>query len=333
MARDDSQSTDAVVTEPTEAPVATTEPTEAPAATTETTEAAAPESTGPTEEELAANMSAYETALQAAVDAKDAQAEIPEAEMATLVTAFGNLSRKQRNQAEADLQEKIRDVLMGETMDVFAAKALATIQKALKGTKAKPAAATVAKVTVDPTREHIDACIAFYFAYQLRPIADGVKDGWQSTFSDELGELQEQIPAVIAYRDAHAAWEAADEATRGDEPTWPEGVATVLADALRLALGKGARKTAGRKAAGTAAPRVAFTGVRRDIAKHIHEYFAANPSTTGAKISAIAKFKSSEYPEGNASSGAISARFGAGKKGVPGVELVRVDNVQGLRQV
>jgi hypothetical protein len=101
----------------------------------------------------------------------------------------------------------------------------------------------------------------------------------------------------------------------------------VVRTAFKAAQGKG---TGGSRGGSNGGP-------RKDIGKHIREAFESREAGEFLTIAEIAKFASSEYPEGNPpSQGAVSARLfpTSGKCTVEGVEPVDKDgsNPKGARK-
>lgn len=164
------------------------------------------------------------------------------------------------------------------------------------------------KAPADPTAAYIDLVAGLTLAAKLAisNTPEGVAEDWADKVNASVDGSED---SVVAYK----AWLADESEDKGDAPETP---AFVIA-AVKLAQGKSARVGKAKSATGTST----YTGVQRDIAKHISEAFADKESGTFLTVADIRKFASSEYGSGEASPGAISARLfpKSGKVTVEGV--------------
>jgi hypothetical protein len=339
MARDEEGSVateaapDTTEAEVTEVSAEATESTEAPSeATPENgeTPAAPAKPEGPTAEEITAAVETFKATVELQIQARDAQTgELPQTNMDAVKAAYIELpAPKGRKQARDFLEEAMKDALL-KTMDSNLARAYLACSEGVKS--ATGTRETVAKPTVDPIEEYMRKITATYLSTSLVPKPEGLGDDWPTNLQERARNLSNDVQAYVDYLVKLTAWSDADEATRGDEPAAPD-VAPEVVEAANIARGRVARRATKAKATGTSAPRATgqgYSGPRRDMQKHIAEVFAAVPSGTFIKTGTIAKTASSEYPNSDASSGAVQARLDSASFAVAGVTPTVQGGVKG----
>lgn len=228
--------------------------------------------------------------------------------------AYAPLNGRTRTVARDWIQSEMSDAMTGsgrfEETAFTVARSLIDMLTAVKQGAPKP---TVHREPVDPTVAHVARIAALILSPNLVPVPEGVAADWQTQASQKAGSLQSE---VIAYRD----WQAKNLGLPEEERAEAPKVDDIVLQAVGIARG---RQTAGRKAStkaagGTKSPRQpsANSGVRRDIAAHIREAFAAHPSGHFMSIGEICKFSSSEYGSDSPSQGAVAARLFPGKQPV-----------------
>jgi hypothetical protein len=245
---------------------------------------------------------------------------------------------------------------LAERMDAITARSFSLIKKALEGVVTHKQ--TAIKEPVDLKAAFIDAATALYLGPTFLVQPEGLPADWQVQVQALGLKLAESdVPAYLEYLAAKATWDALSDEDKAatvqvegandmelvnPQPVAPQ-VSAIVVRAANLARGNVTRAAKAPKADGTKAPRAAaggpaYDGPKRSITKHIAEFMATQPAGHFAKISEIRAFKSEEYPEGNASQGAISAAlFNAdGPKDVsaklPGIAAVEVEGRKGARK-
>lgn len=287
----------------TEAPVETTE-----ASATGTAEAAASTETPtetPTEakaEKPAVDLTAFKAAVATAVAERDSSTGVvPEQHLAPVNAAYREIDGLAgKNAARKYLADEMKSAM--NSMDIALARAYMLITESLSaGGSAKEKAE---RPPADPTEAYVRQVVALRLAEGLVQRGEGVAE-----------DADQRVEALIA--EVQGGTQLADYGTylasEEEDKTEPE-VNPVVKLAHRLATGKGLGKSG--------SVRAASTGERHDIGKHIQEAFADKPVGTFLTIAEIRKFKSGEYPEGNASAGAVAARLfpKSGKCTLEGIE-------------
>jgi|SRR5688572_18393563 len=179
---------------------------------------------------------------------------------------------------------------------------------------------------VDPVEDYINEVVALYLAPYLLAKPDDAGD-----VSTKVNARAEELSKHLA---GYATWLHADAETRGDEPEVPDEVRR----AGRIATGKTTRTAGTRKratASGDGTPRATYNGPRRDVAKHVAEFFGGEVGKV-ALMGEIAKFQSAEYGNDRPSSGAVTARIwptSGNASTIPGVEAVMKDGKKAARWV
>ena len=285
-----------------------------------------------------ANQATFEAALKSAIDGRDANSgDIPKELFDATLAAYRELNATQKKAAKQAAKDGMGDALRKHA-DAGMAKAYMDLGDAFSNTRATPEGP--AKAAVNPTDAFVDARLAHYFASEfVVPPADLAAD-WSDRMKAKAGELKAAVADVKAYQTLRAAWDAASEHADGEtEPTLPESTPEVLRIALKLASGGTARKPRAASGTGTSAPRAAraassYTGARRSIAEHIAKWAASVPVGTVAKHGEVARFASSEYPAGDASSGAVTAFMDRGNFGaIKGVTIEAATTADGKKAI
>lgn len=257
---------------------------------------------------LEVDLEPFKAAVATAVATRDTSTgTLPKDQIENVKTIYRESleGAKAKGAAKKHLADGLRDAI--NVMDVVLGKAYMELadEMAKAGTAAKAAAE---KAPTDPTDAYVQRIallnLAYNLAYADRP--EGVDEAAARGKAEALvGEHNDKAEAYYTWLQ-----KPADE--RGDEPD----VDTFVKKAVKAALGKViSAGTSGRGGGGSVG------GPRRDVAKHIQEAFADQPENTFMLIAEIAKFRSSEYPEGDVSPGAVSARLfpSSGKMTVEGV--------------
>ncbi|MFD5451619.1 MULTISPECIES: hypothetical protein [Streptomyces] len=318
-----------------------TEAVESEAAQAEATPAAQPEAAQPEKQKTPDEyFGEFKSIVADAIEVSDVgtveapgTGVVPEANMAKVLDSYRALpNTAKKSEAKAWIADVMRDSLMNRKMGE--ATAYANINKAVNEVGTRRATAAPARTQVSPTESYIGRIAALALANKFTPQPEGLDENWVEQFNALMEKEGAQVDAYKAYLTEHAAWAAKPEAERGDEPKEPEDVSQVLKDAAKLGQGKavGGRRASGgaRRSSGGGG------GVRRDVKKHIEEFLDTVESGTEHPISAIANFKSSEYPEGDASPGAVAARLfpGEGKPStVEGFEQVTDGGTRKIRKI
>lgn len=294
-------------------------PTEAP------TEGEKPaEKEGPSSDELKA---AFVEALEASIghEARDtATGALPEVALAGVKVAYGNLPIRLKAWAR-EYVTTLTPAAM-EAGDWIKARSLVEVLNAFK-TAVTPRAAAV-KEPVDPTADFVNKVAAHYLAPSLCKPGEGVAANYAELARSTAESLVAQVKDYLT-------WENENEALpEGERKEAPEGLNPVIAQALRIARGRGVAGAGRPTKAGEKAPRRArvASGTRRDVAAHILNAFKDKPAGTFLSISEIVNTPSEEYGEDKPSAGAVSARLfpGEGKESnVEGVTPAVQDGKKG----
>lgn len=129
-------------------------------------------------------------------------------------------------------------------------------------------------------------------------IADDQPEGLPTDWQEQLNKM---VQVGINEAELLEKWQETPEDERqGEEPK----LSAYTSQAVKLSSGKGPRKP-GRPVGAVST----YTGVRRDIGKHIEHAFSDKPSGTWLSINEIRSIQSPEYGEASPSGGAISARL------------------------
>ena len=237
------------------------------------------------------DLTAFNAAVAEAVaEADETTGELPEAAMAKVTAAYRELDGvKPKNAAKKSVNEAMKDAMGAGNLPL--ARAYLNLND--KALVAAPSAAKPRERTpVDPTDAAVQRVATLQLARDWVVVPDGLADDF-----DERVEraVSENADAVKSYLD----WLQADSESRGDEPE----VASMVKAAAKLALGKAAR------VGGSTRATVAYTGERRDVAKHMVNAFADKEEGTFMSIAEIRAVKSDEYGDDAPSAGAVSARL------------------------
>lgn len=234
----------------------------------------------------------------------------PEA-IAAVQTGYGELDGSKAKAAARKLvQAEMKKAVQAKEMP--RALAITILEENMtKGAKAKTPKAKAEAKPVDPTEAYVASRLTLTLGLGLLPKPEGLADDVEEQVTTQYGELYPQTEAYLA-------WLSGDKDSRGDEPE----ASDVVKNAAKLALGK-KTKSAGRSSGGGST----YTGPRRNVNEHISEVFSSQASGTALKIGEVAKVKTSIYPEGDASPGAITSRADSGK--LP--EGISADKRDGVR--
>lgn len=276
-----SQSTDTAEVNSTEAP------TEEITVTENTTEAEAPvEST----EEAPIDLAPFQSVIELVVASRDeATGVLAEESLASVKTAYNDLDGvKAKNAGKKWAQEQMLTAV--QALDGPLARAYSMVSESLVATSGSK---STSSAPVDPTTAFVQRVASLRLAQGIVEgnVPEKVSGEWSNQADSKVAELAEQVANYKTWLDA----EVPDGETKPDAPE----VSPIVRSAFKLATGKASG--GGRQSGGS--------GPRGDIAKHIIEAFSAEESGKTLKVSEVANFKSSEYPTGNASQGAISARL------------------------
>ncbi|MEU4066634.1 hypothetical protein AB0F25_30350 [Streptomyces wedmorensis] len=313
---------EAPVQDEAQAEAPTTESTESTETPTETPAAQVPaQATPKSADDLYAD---FQTAVTGAVERSDPQTgAVPEKDMADLLAAYKLLASTGRN-SKSDGKTWIAEVMRKTLVDgnMPGATAYANINKAVNEASSRRTTTAAPKPTVSPTEAYVARYVSQALAAQFIPVPEGLDDNWQQQYNEVMDRESKGV-------EAYKAWLAKPEAERGDEP---EGLSQILKDAAKLGQGR----AVGRKASGTRRTGGSTGGTRRDVKKHIEEFLESVESGTEHAVAAIAHFKSSEYPDGDASPGAVAARLfptGGKDSNIQGFESVTDDGPRRIRKV
>lgn len=307
----------AVPTEATEeAPVTdtATEATEQAAAATEATEAPAEAATEKKDE---VDLTAFITAVEAAIAEKDgATGALPVAQIEAVKAQYQSLDGlKAKNAAKKDLQDRLRTAIAKADVSTAAAVMKLVDDACVAGGKSTAAAE---KAPADPAEAYIARLVALNLAYSLA--ANDVPEGVDA--DEARGKAQEQVNGLAEQADALFTWTKSDPETRGDEPD-----ANPLAKrAVRLVQGRVSGSRSASSGGGSTKEN------RGNTARHIQLFFKDQPVGAKAKIAEIAKFVSEEYPAGDASPGALNSRMKSNNP-VPGVNASTLDGKFAVEKV
>lgn len=311
MARRSNKKDETVETEATEATVETntetTEGTEVPAEGTDTK--------ANTEPDLTEFKAAIDSALQ---DADSDTGVLPVVAREKIATAYRNLEGlKAKNAAKSLIDDGVREAI--HASNLAHARSYAEMRDVTNETKATKSSAPKAPADPNVAYAHRLASLSLAQTIVGNDVPEGVDLEKAREQADELaGSLGEQVEQYLA-------WAKSDAEDKGDAPE----VSPVVKAAYKLATGKatGSARTGGG----------GYEGPRGNIAKHIQEAFADKNPGDFMKVSEIAAFKSSEYPNKPPSQGAVSARLfpESGNCTVEGIEPVQKGENQprGARKV
>jgi hypothetical protein len=277
---------------------------EAPA---EVTEAPAEVTEAPAEvTEAPIDLTGFQTSVNEAVTTRDAATGVvAEEELAKVTAAYRELEgAKPKNAAKSWVEDQMMEAV--GSLDGQLARAYSLAKEALvAGGGSKPAE----RKPSDPIAAYVAQHAALALAAQVvNASAPEVPEG-----RDINTEVTELVSANTEALTKFLEWDKSEAEDKGDAPE----ISPVVRAALKAASGKGG-----------SAKRSTFTGEKGDVGKHIVEAFADHEVGTVLKVSEIANFKSSQYPSGNVSQGAVSARLfpSTGKPTtVVGVEAVERD--------
>lgn len=286
----DTQETTTMSTATEEAPV--TEATESADNTAaEATESEAVESSAETD------LTEFEAAVAAAIEARDeATGKLPEAVTAPVTKAYQALSVGGKSKAKAHLLAIMTEGV--ETNDSPKAMAANELRRALVPAKTSGTPKPKAEPTpVDPNEgvalQLAPLRVAFNYLSTNLPEgaeAEGVKAKTGELFDSSNAEIQ-----------GYLNWLDREAPAEGEEDTPEPEVSVVTKKAARLIRTKVKVATSGTGKT--------YSGPKRSIATHIEQVFASFPSGHFMTINEIAKAESAEYGEDRPSSGAVSARL------------------------
>lgn len=286
-----------------EVPVTSTA-TEAPEAPQ--TEAPA-EVTTPETTEAPIDLTAFQAVVAAVVETRDSTTgELTEDEQAKTKAAYNELDGvKPKNAAKKYVEGQMMEAV--NKLDGQLARAFAMVTESLVASGKSGGTSTPA----DPTAAYVAKRASLILAEQITLAGAPTVEG-----RDLDAEAQAKATELADQVTAYQTWLAAEVKEGETKPDAPE-VSPIVRAAFKLSTGKASG--GGRVSGGS--------GPRADIAKHVVEAFAEHPSGHVLKVSQIANFKSSEYPSGNASQGAISARLfpPSGKTTIEGVIALEKD--------
>jgi hypothetical protein len=342
------------VTQEPQADVQADTQAEAPATQPEQADAA-PAATEPTKtpEELAAEAAAeeaknaelftqFEATVTAAVEARDqTTGDVPSVNVAPVKLAYAALTSPAQKKKARDFLDAGMKTSLTKELNASKAKVYMDLGAEVKTTTTQRE--QVVREPVDPTQAHVEKVASFYLAVSMITPGEGVNPDWTAKVQELSKSLAPEVKAWQTYEAEHAAWLTdkqegeTDEAYAGREPKAPEVHAVVL-NASKIARGRGAsvakpRAPKGTSTASASAPRDAYAGPKRSVKAHIAEVFANEPIGTFLKTGAIAKAVTSEYPDGKASSGAITAALGSPKFNLAGIIPAQEGGVGGARKV
>lgn len=305
-----------------EAPVSTDTVVEAPVEETvvsDTTESATEATTPEQDEKAKANAEAeaafenFQASVTTAVANRDeSTGDVPEVSLEDVKAKFRELSgAKFKKRANDFLNNKLKDYVGDH--DIVAATAL---MKCIDATKtagpAKPSGAQADRKPLDPAEAYRDKLTAVHLAYNL--VREDAPEGI------DIEAAREAVEAAVGgglldQAASYYAWVQSTAEDKGDEPE----VDAVVKRAVKLAMGKGVGG-AGRPRSASTGERAPRTGGNRNVLTHIEQAFVEDAAGTSKRISVIANTKTAEYPDGDCSPGAISARF-KGSKPVTGFKM------------
>jgi hypothetical protein len=265
------------------------------------------------------DLTAFKAQVTAALNERDTSTgTIPDGPVAEVTTAFRGLdSVKAKNRAKDHLNDELKNAI--NATDIILGKAVMQLTDAVNASKGGGSGTKAERTPADPKEAFVQLVAGLHLAYSLA-VEDRPENVDETEARAAIEKLVDESNEPAA---SYRTWVQADSDTRGDEPE----VSNLVKRAVKMSLGKVAG-TSGRVGGSTGGP-------RRDIAKHILEAFAlAGKTTAGEKMSVaeIAKQKTEQYPQGDASPGAVSARLKGNSKGevtVTGVKAVDLDGKLG----
>jgi hypothetical protein len=289
------------------------------------TEGAETEGTDKAKAEI--DLTAFKEAVEAAVENSDPDmGSLPVVSVDSVSTEYRKLEgQKAKNAAKNWVEDGIRDAVAGENPSMRRARAFVEVRDALAVAVASKS--STPKEPVDPTIGYANRLASLQLALSIvgNDVPDGVDVEKANTQAGELvGSLTDDV-------EKYRTWLNAEGEDKGDKPE----VSPVVVAAFKLATGKatGAVRSGGKSGGGST-----YAGPKREVAKHITEYFADKEVGHFAKISEIAKFKSAEYGDDHPSQGAVTAHVFT-KEGEPktreGFEGVAPagDQPKGIRKI
>lgn len=314
--------TEAVTTEATEEATVTTvveNPAETTAVEATDTSTEAPATEAKVEKPAEPDLTAFKAAVDAAIKEKDGPTgDLAVVQIESVKAQYQALDGlKAKNAAKNHLQGLLRTAIAAS--DVSTAGAVMNLVDNACVAGSKSAAGAGEAKPADPAQAYTDRLVALNLAYNLAmaDVPEGVNaDEARAKATDRVGELTDQADKLYT-------WSKADAEARGDEPE----SSPLVKRAVRLTSGK----VSGGKA-GTGTP---HEGPRGNTARHIQLFFKGQPIGTQAKVAEISNAKTDEYPNGNASPGAINSRMKSaesGKSPIEGIEIVQVDGRMGAKK-
>lgn len=252
----------------------------------------------PAKEKVEIDLTEFKAAVEAGlVEKDDTTGELPVASIESIKAVYNGLKGGVRAKNAAT---KYVGSLMGDAMnsgDLSTARAYFQVSdQALVSVTASRSTSGggggTPKEPTDPTEAFVQRVAIARLAYGLitSHVPDGVKEDWAE-------QVEAQVNANYQLAQDWIAWGKTDPETRGEEPE----LTPFVKAALKASQGKSSKSAS--------APRAAYTGERRDVAKHITEAFAGKEAGTFMKINEIRQIETSEYKANEASAGAISARL------------------------
>lgn len=283
-----------------EVPV-TEQTVETPAEGTDTPQTEAPA-------EAPIDLGPFQTVVAAVVETRDSTTgELNADEQAKTKAAYNELDGvKPKNAAKKWVEGQMMEAV--NKLDGQLARAFAMVTESLVADGKKSGGTST---PADPTAAYVAKRASLLLATSITVAGAPQVEG-----RDLDAEAQAQADSLAEQVTAYRTWLDAEVPEGTEKPDAPE-VSPVVRAAFKLATGKASG--GGRTSGGS--------GPRADIAKHVAEAFAEHPVGHVLKVSEIANFKSSEYPNGNASQGAISARLfpPSGNCTLVGIEPVEKD--------
>lgn len=256
---------------------------------------------------------------------------IPAGLVANVTTAYSKIPGRARKAAKDYLTEKMQDCMTKGVEDralFMRARSYLDLLKAVQSL-VQPKS-DIIKTPTNPTEALLQRVVPALLAAHLIIPDEGVASDWTDQANAKAGALADQVKTYRQY--------LIDNKDKvGDERAAEPEVDPLVIAAAKMAAGKAStvRKAKAPKGDGTSTPRVS-SGERREVAKHIYEYFADKPVDHWASIAEIAGFDSVEYGSGadHPSSGAVTARLfpKSGKCTLDGV-VPDVRDKKGARKV